>query len=112
MTGTATILLLDDHALVREMFAERLERDGPNAITRQAILDELAAVQDFDVNGWWGKANFGTTLDISPCFVMLQVQGGEFVRVHPEELRQAYKTAGAEALAAFGEKRAPRFQGR
>ncbi|MDH3705475.1 MAG: ABC transporter substrate-binding protein [Acidimicrobiia bacterium] len=74
-----------DGVLFEQVVTAIAERDGPNALTRQAILDELATVTDFDVNGWWGAANFETTLDISPCFMVLQVQGGEFVRVHPEE---------------------------
>ena len=74
-----------DGVLFEQVVNSIVERDGPNALTRQAILDELATVMDFNVNGWWGDVNFDSTLNITPCFVMMQVQNNEFVRVHPEE---------------------------
>ncbi|MDH3706540.1 MAG: ABC transporter substrate-binding protein, partial [Acidimicrobiia bacterium] len=74
-----------DGVLFEQVVNAIVQRDGPNALTRKAILDELRTVKGFDVNGWWGPADFDTTLTITPCFVMLQVQDGEFVRVYPEE---------------------------
>ena len=55
---------------------------GPNAITRANLTAAFAAIEDFTADGWAG----GRTLDgVSPCFVLLQVQEGEFARVWPEE---------------------------
>jgi len=59
-------------------------RDGLNAITRQAILDEMRQISAFDANGWFGTLNFSTKLT-SPCFVLLRVTDGEFARVYPQE---------------------------
>jgi hypothetical protein len=59
--------------------------DGPNALTRARLLEELRNTTEFDANGWFGRIDFSTTLTISDCFVLLQVQNGEFVRVFPEE---------------------------
>ncbi|MGI9602891.1 MAG: ABC transporter substrate-binding protein, partial [Acidimicrobiales bacterium] len=50
-----------DGVLFEQVVNSIVEREGPNALTRQAILDELGTVMDFDVNGWWGSANFDTT---------------------------------------------------
>ena len=61
-----------------------VDRDGPNGITRQALLDELRAIDSYDVNGWYSPFNFETKIN-GPCFVLLQVQNQEFVRVYPEE---------------------------
>ena len=61
-----------------------VERDGLNGITRQALLDELRAIDSYDVNGWYSPFNFETKIN-GPCFVLLQVQNQEFVRVYPEE---------------------------
>ena len=58
--------------------------NGPNGITRQAILDTARTVTDFNANGMWGDTSFEGTLSQSPCYVILQVQGGEYVRVFPE----------------------------
>ena len=59
--------------------------DGPNAITRARLLEELAGISSFDVNGWWGAADFASTNSISDCFMVTQIQDGEYVRIHPEE---------------------------
>lgn len=61
-----------------------VERDGLNGITRQALLNELRATESYDVNGWYSPFNFETKIN-GPCFVLLQVQNQEFVRVYPEE---------------------------
>ncbi|NIR38103.1 MAG: ABC transporter substrate-binding protein, partial [Actinobacteria bacterium] len=74
-----------DGVLFEQSVNAIVERDGPNALTRRALIDEVHATTDFDVNGWWGTVNFETTLDISPCFVMLQVENGEYVRRYPAE---------------------------
>ena len=71
--------------LFEQMVNQIVEADGPNALTRQRLLEELRSTDSFDVNGWWGNADFTTTLTISDCFVLLQVQDNEFARVFPEE---------------------------
>ncbi|HEX7097343.1 MAG TPA: ABC transporter substrate-binding protein, partial [Acidimicrobiales bacterium] len=67
----------------KQVIDKIVEEDGPNAITRARFLEELAALDNFDANGWFGKKTKQRSL--SECFVMLQVQNGEFVRVFPEE---------------------------
>jgi hypothetical protein len=57
-------------------------KDGPNAITRERFLTDLKTINDFDANGWFGKK---AQRELSNCFVLLQVQGGKFVRVFPKE---------------------------
>jgi ABC-type branched-subunit amino acid transport system substrate-binding protein len=57
-------------------------KDGPNAVTRAAVLDGLKNMGEFDSNGWAGKKDLR---GVSPCFVMMQVKGGKFVRVYPEK---------------------------
>jgi hypothetical protein len=53
---------------------------GPNAITRAAILDGLKNIGEFTAGGWLGKTNLR---DETPCFMVMQIQGGKFVRVYP-----------------------------
>jgi ABC-type branched-subunit amino acid transport system substrate-binding protein len=57
-------------------------KSGPNAITRAAILDGLKNMKDFTANGWMGKKDLR---GFSPCFVMLQIQNGKYVRVFPTQ---------------------------
>jgi hypothetical protein len=57
-------------------------KSGPNGITRAAILTELAALKDFDANGWTGKKSLR---GVSNCFLIMQIQGGKFVRSYPAE---------------------------
>lgn len=62
-----------------------VDRDGPNGVTRQSLLDELNTMESFDADGWVSPADFTTTKAIGNCFVLMQVQDGEYVRVHPAE---------------------------
>lgn len=55
---------------------------GPNAITREAILAGLDALDEFSADGITGP--YGLT-EPNPCFVLVQVQDGAFTRVWPEE---------------------------
>jgi ABC-type branched-subunit amino acid transport system substrate-binding protein len=55
---------------------------GPNSLTRANLLEALRAIDDFSADGMAGARALG---EPSPCYVLLQVQGGEFVRVWPEE---------------------------
>jgi hypothetical protein len=56
--------------------------EGPNGVTRASILDGLANIEDFDAGGWTGP---NTLRGVSDCFVLMQVTGGAFTRVFPEE---------------------------
>jgi len=55
---------------------------GPNAITRASLLEALTAIDDFTADGWSGAKSLR---GISPCYVLLQIQDGAFVRAWPEE---------------------------
>ncbi len=71
--------------LLEQIVDEIVAESGPNGLTRQAVLDKARSLTSFDVNGWWGPADYATTQNIIPCFVLSQVQNGAFVRVYPEE---------------------------
>ena len=73
-----------DGVLFEEVVGRIVENDGPNAITRQAVLDGLREITDFDANGWWSTSDFSTTETIAECIAVLQVQNGEYVRVFPD----------------------------
>jgi ABC-type branched-subunit amino acid transport system substrate-binding protein len=55
---------------------------GPNAITRANILAGLNGLTDFTADGWAGAKSLH---DMSDCYLLMQLQGGKFVRVWPEE---------------------------
>jgi Periplasmic binding protein len=55
---------------------------GPNAVTRAAVLDGLKNVGQFTANGWIGATNLR---DETPCFIVMQIQNGKFVRVYPSK---------------------------
>ena len=59
-------------------------KDGPNAITRKAILDEIATVHDFDAGGLLVKTDIAGK-NPSPCIVIMQVENGQWVRRDPTE---------------------------
>jgi hypothetical protein len=72
--------------LFRHVVEQIVDDAGPNAITRAAVLETLATVDDFDAGGLIPPTDVGEgTSSGGGCFVLMQVQGGEFVRVLPTE---------------------------
>ena len=74
-----------DGVLFEQVVNEIVAEGGPNSVTRQAVLDGARNLTSYDVNGWWSPADYTSTENIMPCFMMMQVQDGAFARVHPEE---------------------------
>jgi ABC-type branched-subunit amino acid transport system substrate-binding protein len=70
--------------LFRDAVNNIVERDGVNGLTRAALLEELANIHDFTGDGMWGETDVGNHVPTG-CFVLTQVQDGEFVRVHPKK---------------------------
>ena len=70
--------------LFKEVIDEIVETDGVNGITRARMLEVLQNKDDFTADGWMGDA--GKDLrGFSNCMIIMQVEGGEFVRRFPEE---------------------------
>ena len=57
--------------------------DGPNGVTRANLLPALKGLTHFDAHGWLGTKSLYGTPSTSPCFVVLQVRNGKFVRIFP-----------------------------
>jgi hypothetical protein len=57
-----------------------VKADGANGITRKAIIAGLKSIGDVDANGWMGKKDLK---GLSPCYLLMQIRGGKFVRVYP-----------------------------
>jgi hypothetical protein len=70
--------------LLEQVVADIVAAEGPNGVTRQAVLDGLNATSEFNANGMISTLDF-TDYGATPCFVMMQVRDGAFVRVYPEE---------------------------
>ena len=69
--------------LFEHVIDQIVETDGVNGITRAKMLEVLANTHDFTADGWMGDQ--GKDLrGFSNCQVILQVQGGKFVRVFPQ----------------------------
>ncbi len=59
-----------------------VETEGVNGLTRQALLDLLATSPEVTAKGILAE---GTVLgEPNPCWVTVQIQGGEFVRIDPQ----------------------------
>ena len=54
--------------------------NGPNAVTRAALLSGLRNIGQFSAGGWIGTTNLR---DLSPCFVVMQIKNGKFIRAYP-----------------------------
>ena len=68
--------------LFEQVVNEIVAEDGPNGLTRQAMLDHLAAVESFDGNGWFSPLDFTAPTSIGNCYV-LHAGSERRVRAHP-----------------------------
>jgi ABC-type branched-subunit amino acid transport system substrate-binding protein len=66
----------------KELIDGIVEADGVNGITRASLLDALENAGEVDAGGWMGPKSLRGA---SNCFVMVQLEGGEWNRVYPEE---------------------------
>jgi hypothetical protein len=95
--------------MAAEMFEKAVndvvEADGPNGLTRAALLEAIRNTHDFDAGGMAPPTDIGGKKS-QPCLVGLQVRNGEFVRVTPEEKGEFNctgegRTITLDAQAAF-----------
>jgi hypothetical protein len=68
--------------LLRDSVNAVVKKGGNNALTRKALLAQLAATTSFNGDGMWTTTNVGQRIP-SPCFLLLQVKNGQFTRVYP-----------------------------
>ncbi len=68
----------------REVLDRIVAAGGVNAITRSAVLDGLEHLTRFDAGGLIGTTDIAGK-QVTACFVLTQVRGGRFVRVHPKK---------------------------
>jgi hypothetical protein len=61
-----------------------VDQDGPNGVTRAALLTALSNIHDFDAGGFIPKTDIGKRQG-SVCLVGMQVKGNKFVRIDPTE---------------------------
>jgi hypothetical protein len=71
-----------------EIFAAAVKavvaKDGPNGLTREALLEAIAGLHDFDAGGFIAPTDIGGRVG-SKCLIGMQVKDGKFVRVDPVE---------------------------
>jgi hypothetical protein len=60
-----------------------VKKGGNNAVTRKALLAQLAATTSFNADGMWATTNVGQRIP-TPCFLLMQVKNGQFARVYPK----------------------------
>ena len=64
-----------------DLFVQALKAAGPHP-TRGAVLAQLKKITSFDANGLMATVN-PVAKTISPCFMMADIKGGNFVREMP-----------------------------
>jgi ABC-type branched-subunit amino acid transport system substrate-binding protein len=71
-----------DAILFQDSINAIVKRGGDNALTRKALLAQLASTTSFNAAGMWGTTNVGQRIP-SPCFILMQVKNGQFTRIYP-----------------------------
>jgi ABC-type branched-subunit amino acid transport system substrate-binding protein len=61
-----------------------VEGGGNNAVTREAVIEAAGGINDFTADGMIGSTDVGERVP-SSCFALLQVQNGDFKRIHPKK---------------------------
>jgi len=69
----------------RDVVERVVKEGGEDALTRAAVLAAAPEVNGFDADGMIGKTDVGERIP-TPCYVLMQVKDGEFVRVHPRKI--------------------------
>ncbi|HEX4490057.1 MAG TPA: ABC transporter substrate-binding protein [Acidimicrobiia bacterium] len=68
--------------LFQQVVTKIAQDDGPNAITRKAVLDGIRQVHDFDAGGMLVPTDVAGKTP-SKCIVIVQVKNGAWTRVDP-----------------------------
>jgi Periplasmic binding protein len=68
--------------VVSQAIDQIVKADGVNGVTRKALFDQLATINNFDAGGMIGATNIADR-ETSRCYVLTQVKNGKFVRVTP-----------------------------
>jgi ABC-type branched-subunit amino acid transport system substrate-binding protein len=68
----------------RDAVNAAVEANGVNGLTRQALLDALGGIHEFDADGMYSGVDLAGR-KFTSCHVLNQVQDGEFVRVLPKK---------------------------
>jgi hypothetical protein len=76
-----------------------VQTDGKNGLTRIALLERVAATNDFNAGGILGTTQVGNRVP-NGCFVMMKVEGGKFVRAEPAAHNQL--SCGDQNLMTVG----------
>jgi ABC-type branched-subunit amino acid transport system substrate-binding protein len=66
-----------------KLFVEQLKEVGPN-LTREAFLQNLRTVRDYDADGLIPPQNIGQMMPAG-CVVILDIVDGQFKRIHPNQ---------------------------
>ncbi|MCO8129141.1 ABC transporter substrate-binding protein [Acidimicrobiia bacterium EGI L10123] len=66
------------------LFAEAVEAVGPD-LTREALVQELESMTAWDADGLLPPQDVGEARPEQSCFIMVQIQDGQFARIHPDE---------------------------
>ena len=69
-------------ALFKDAVDRVVKADGPNGLTRKALLKALAETKDFTDNGWISKRDAN---GFPICMIIMQIKSSKFVRVFPEK---------------------------
>ena len=67
-----------------ELVDNAVEAGGDEALTRAAVLEEASKLTSFNASGMLGDVNLGERIP-SPCYALLQIKSGKFVRVFPKK---------------------------
>jgi hypothetical protein len=68
----------------RDVVNAVVAKSGRNGLTRSAVLATAPTMNGFTADGMLGRTDVGRRLP-TPCFALLQVQHGRFVRVFPKK---------------------------
>jgi len=68
----------------QQVMNDVVTKQGVNGITRQNLLDGLKKLTSFNAGGMIGTVDIANK-KTSPCFVLIQVKNGKFVRVSPSK---------------------------
>lgn len=81
-----SVLAFAQGLLLREAVDALVAKSGPDALTRKNLFTALDGIHKFDADGILAATQDVAQKKVSPCYILLQVKNGKFVRVHPTKV--------------------------
>jgi Periplasmic binding protein len=81
-----SVIAFAEGLLFRGAVEALVKKSGPDALTRKNLFTALDSLHAFDGDGMFAATKDIGSKKASPCYILMQVKNGKYVRVHPTKV--------------------------